>query len=459
MIRFSLPITLLLLALVLAIPTNGQDSYQNAVVSIDTDLEKAIQELAALRKKIAAEKPDIARAAAESAAELRTAKRKGEIAKVSRLEIEDQLRTAESQLKLWRSERIYLDNILSEFSKNYQSTVLIPEADSLKKKFADTSSQSSIDQLFHLIDQLPQMGKVRTIEGTALNPEGTVAEGTFAIAGPVAWFTDKDGSLNGLTTESRSLQAEVIPGIAKQANITNLIEGQSSTIAFDPTLGNAIAMRDIQSFNLISIIKKGGMWIYPILALAALALFAAIAKWFQLVGIRKLQLGVVGEVVAELSNQNTKAASALASNVKHPVRKLLEAGIASSDQPVDDVEESLYQKYLEVLPRLQKGLPLIAIASATAPLLGLLGTVTGMIKTFELINIFGSGDAQTLSGGISEALITTAFGLIVAIPALILHAVLSRKVNGVRSDMEVASLSFINEMKNRIATRTWKPST
>ena len=104
-------------------------------------------------------------------------------------------------------------------------------------------------------------------------------------------------------------------------------------------------------------------------------------------------------------------------------------------------------KFLEAQPRLQRGLPLIAIASATSPLLGLLGTVTGMIKTFNQITIFGTGDARSLSGGISEALITTAFGLIVAIPALILHALLSRKIQGIRSTMEMVSLAFINGLK------------
>ena len=117
-----------------------------------------------------------------------------------------------------------------------------------------------------------------------------------------------------------------------------------------------------------------------------------------------------------------------------------------------EVEEALYEKFLEILPPLQRGLPLVAIASATAPLLGLLGTVTGMIHTFELINIFGTGDARSLASGISEALITTEFGLVVAIPALILHALLSRKVQGIRSTLELTSLAFVNGLKEPATT-------
>jgi len=94
-------------------------------------------------------------------------------------------------------------------------------------------------------------------------------------------------------------------------------------------------------------------------------------------------------------------------------------------------------------------MPLIALTAATAPLLGLLGTVTGMIQTFQLITLFGTGDAQTLSGGISEALITTQFGLMVAVPALIVHALLSRKSKGVISNMEQTSIGFINGLSVR----------
>ena len=86
----------------------------------------------------------------------------------------------------------------------------------------------------------------------------------------------------------------------------------------------------------------------------------------------------------------------------------------------------------------------MALTAAAAPLLGLLGTVTGMIKTFTLITIFGTGDAKSLSSGISEALVTTELGLIVAIPSLILHGLLSRMAKQKIGDLEQISVSFIN---------------
>jgi biopolymer transport protein ExbB len=93
---------------------------------------------------------------------------------------------------------------------------------------------------------------------------------------------------------------------------------------------------------------------------------------------------------------------------------------------------------------LESYLPFISLTAAAAPLLGLLGTVTGMITTFNMISLFGTGDPRTMSSGISEALITTEYGLIISIPALLLHAFLSRRVKTVLGSMEQSSISFIN---------------
>jgi biopolymer transport protein ExbB len=99
---------------------------------------------------------------------------------------------------------------------------------------------------------------------------------------------------------------------------------------------------------------------------------------------------------------------------------MLAAGVEHLREPRDLIEEVMYEEVLTTRLRLQNMLPFIAICAAAAPLLGLLGTVTGMINTFKLITVFGTGDVKTLSGGISEALITTKFGLIVAVPSLLL---------------------------------------
>jgi biopolymer transport protein ExbB len=94
--------------------------------------------------------------------------------------------------------------------------------------------------------------------------------------------------------------------------------------------------------------------------------------------------------------------------------------------------------------RLERGLPFLALAATTGPLLGLLGTVTGMIATFKAISSFGSGDPKMLAAGISEALICTATGMAVAIPSLLLHAFLSRRAKGIIGSMEQTAVGFVN---------------
>jgi len=133
---------------------------------------------------------------------------------------------------------------------------------------------------------------------------------------------------------------------------------------------------------------------------------------------------------------------------------MLTAGVEHLREPRELIEEVMYETVLTTKLKLQSFLPFIAICAASAPLLGLLGTVTGIINTFKLITVFGSGDVKSLSGGISEALITTKFGLIVAIPSLLIHAFLSRSAKTITDRMEKAAVAFINQV---MRTRSQEP--
>ena len=101
---------------------------------------------------------------------------------------------------------------------------------------------------------------------------------------------------------------------------------------------------------------------------------------------------------------------------------------------------------LKQLPRLERFLPTLSVFAAIAPLLGLLGTVTGMIETFQVITRFGTSDPKLMAGGISEALITTQLGLAVAMPIIIIHHFLERRVDKVVGDMEEKGLALAAAM-------------
>jgi biopolymer transport protein ExbB len=116
------------------------------------------------------------------------------------------------------------------------------------------------------------------------------------------------------------------------------------------------------------------------------------------------------------------------------------------DQPRELIEEAMFEKVLQAKFKINRFIPFIAVTAACAPLLGLLGTVTGIISTFKLMTIFGSGDVKVLSSGISEALITTEYGLYIAIPAVLIHSFLSRKAKSFEDRLEQIAIRFMGEI-------------
>lgn len=421
--------------------------YTEAATSVEKDLREALDELAKVQLEIAKQKPVLAKKSNRIAADLRQARRQADLARSHRDAVDAEFAKTDGELKSWREERQYIEGLLLDFAKTYQSSQSLAQIEAQGELLQGSDLKSRLALVDQAIKQVEGSGQVGVIDGQALNTEGVMVQGRFADAGPLTWFLSQDGKASGLVSAGNDLSPRLVPGTADGKNIELLLSGQSAKLSFDPTLGTAVALTS-SGTSIIGHIKQGGFWIFPILILAAIALFAAIKKWMQLLKIRDLRPAVVQTVIDAVVKGDFELARSTVDGIRHPARAILQRGVEilelAPGTSRDDLEESLYEKFLAAVPLLNKGLPLVAIASATAPLLGLLGTVTGMIETFRLINIFGTGDAKSLASGISEALVTTEFGLIVAIPALILHALLSRKVQGIKSAMEMASLAFLN---------------
>jgi biopolymer transport protein ExbB len=428
--------------------TDPARAYLEAAGSIDKDLRLALDELATQRATIAAEKPAIAAAANQIAADLREKRRQSEIARISKDAAESEFQKTDNDLKVWRDERAYIESLLLDFRKSREVTSGSPP----EVTAASPDLASQLDLVGQVLGELSRSGGLDTIKGEAVAEDGVLTPGTFVKAGPVSWFLSDDGGASGLVSDGDDLRPHLIGKGTSKSEIAALVGGTADSITFDPTLGSAVALSESET-TLAEHIKAGGFWIYPILLLAAIALAATLFKWAQLAQIREFGSAPVQRILDALQRSQPEVARSEVALIRHPARAILEQGIAVVDRAPngsrDDLEEALYEKYLEASPALQRGLPFIAIAAAAAPLLGLLGTVTGMIETFRLINVFGTGDAKSLASGISEALITTEFGLIVAIPALILHALLSRKVQGIKATMEMTSLAFLNGTKSK----------
>ncbi len=366
-----------------------------------------------------------------------------------------------TEIQSRKEEKTYLSNLLDQYIRNFETRLHIAEikryAEPLEaaKLAIENSNLSDIEvyqaqaalistSLERLHDAL---GGTR-FDGSAVDASGLVKPGTFVLIGPVALFRSQDGQSVG-TVEQRlgSLEPSVV-GFESQEMTQAAADTVTSGTGFlplDPTLGNAHKIEATKQ-SLLEHIQKGGPVMYPILILASAAMLVALFKWLELSRVRKPSEKRIHALLHALADHDEKKAAAEAAAVGGPTGRMLSTGVEHIKEPAALIEEVMYENILTAKMKLQRFLPFVAISAAAAPLLGLLGTVTGIINTFKLITVFGSGDVKMLSGGISEALITTEWGLIVAIPSLLLHAFLSRKARGMVAQMEKAAIAFVNQI-------------
>jgi len=150
----------------------------------------------------------------------------------------------------------------------------------------------------------------------------------------------------------------------------------------------------------------------------------------------------VAPVLQLVANGARAEALQAANALRRTTREIFLVGLRHADQPAHLLEERLQAVLLEQRLHYERRLPLLAVIATAAPLMGLLGTVVGMVKTFALITVFGTGNAGKLSSGISEVLIATELGLIVAIPTLVVHGFLAHRIQRNLSLLERYALEF-----------------
>ena len=310
---------------------------------------------------------------------------------------------------------------------------------------------ASLSLLEESLNRLEGVLGGKAFPGQALSATGSLSDGRFVQVGPLLYFASSTGGEAGWVEETKTMQPRVRPVADEEADlIRQVTESGDGRLPIDPTLGDAVALAETRE-TLGEHLRKGGIWVYPIVAFAMIASLVAIFKFLQVFTIRQPQALVVHDIVRLLRDGKKSDALALANQQPQPAADMLVTAVEHSDESVELVEEVMYESMLNTQPRLERFLNVIAVTAATAPLLGLLGTVTGIIKTFKLMEVFGAGDPKPLISGISEALITTELGLVLAIPALIAHALLSRRVAGVLTRLEKLSIAFVNGLSRRPA--------
>ena len=205
-------------------------------------------------------------------------------------------------------------------------------------------------------------------------------------------------------------------------------------MVIDPTRGGLLSMLT-QTPTPVERIQQGGAIGYIILAIG---LFGIVLVLLRLTGL--------GRVAGRMDRQLREPGEVADDN---PLGRVLLAAGDAGDRDIDAIELLLDEAILRETPALQRGLGLLKLLAAVAPLLGLLGTVTGMILTFQSITLFGTGDPKLMAGGISQALVTTVLGLIVAIPLLFSHTLLASRSRTLIQILDEQSAGLIARQVSR----------
>jgi biopolymer transport protein ExbB len=212
------------------------------------------------------------------------------------------------------------------------------------------------------------------------------------------------------------------------------------------------AIEEKEGKTVLGVINSGGMIAWIIVFMGGIALMMILLRVVFLDRARLRTGKVVGAIGSLVSAGKLDEALASARELKGAASRVVSAAIRNLDRDREHIEDIISEQILHESSHLNRFGAAILVIAGVAPLLGLLGTVTGMISTFDIITEFGTGDPKLLSSGISVALVTTEVGLIVAIPALICGNLLSGWAESIKDDMEKAALHVINVYKGAPAT-------
>ncbi len=438
-----------------------QESVTNVAVVMQSRLDASIRQLAELRDTIAKEKIPLAKAVSEGESTVSALRKDYDAAKQNADSSALEAAALRNEIKQREVERNYLCSLFGEYARNAETRLHISELELYKEAFqtartaqdrlGEKTEEAFNDQLcliLQMLSRLEELGGGLTFPGRASDGSGTVKEGTFLMLGPVAYFSAKDGMLAGIANQRLGSLIPIVEPFLDprlQQMTSEVFKTKTGMIPFDASLGNAKKVEETKE-TLKQHFLAGGPVMWPMLVLLGFAVLVVVLKWLSLAftwmpGSKKL-----AELLTAVAEKDQARAVALASKLSGPAGRMLKAGCERLDQPKELIEEAMFEKMLLSRSQLNRFIPFIGVAAACAPLLGLLGTVTGIITTFKLMTIFGSGDVKVLSSGISEALITTEFGLYIAIPAVLCHSFLNRKAKGVSDKMEQIAIRFMGEI-------------
>lgn len=310
--------------------------------------------------------------------------------------------------------------------------------DDLAQKMGSTSKLASIEDIervwFELQREMTEQGKVARfnseviVEGGAKQSKEVVRVGAFNLIadGKYLQYNNVTDTLSELTRQ---------PVARYTASAQELQSANSGFVDFalDPTGGSILGLL-VQAPDTQERVHQGGTVGYVILGVGLLALLIAIERF--------ISLTLIGAKIRRQLKDST-------ARDDNPLGRVMKVKDQYPDVAYDTLELKLSEAILREMPKITRNLTLIKIISVVAPLLGLLGTVTGMINTFQAITLFGTGDPKLMAGGISQALVTTVLGLVVAIPTVFLYTLLNTRSKNLLLILQEQSAGLIAERSEK----------
>jgi biopolymer transport protein ExbB len=195
---------------------------------------------------------------------------------------------------------------------------------------------------------------------------------------------------------------------------------------------------------MLEIFEKGGFLMYPIFICSLIAVTIFFERMFYLKSVKTKSNRFVLRVKNLVKKGSIELAISACRKSPTPISKIMLAGLMKFGQGRDEMKEAIEDSANQEIPVLERNLSTLSTIGNITPLLGLLGTVFGMVKAFNVIAVMGVGKPEALAGGISEALLTTAFGLSIAIPTIVVYNYLSHRVDKLIREMEVNCVDLVD---------------
>ncbi len=289
---------------------------------------------------------------------------------------------------------------------------------------------------FELQREMTEGGRIVRYSAPTINPDGTESEREVVRVGTFTAVSDGKFLIFPPDTDQLTeLKRQPQGRYQKMAANLEAAEAGPVKMAVDPTRGALLSVI-VQAPSLSERISQGAEIGYLIIGLGLFGLLLALERFVTLFSVgRKMaaQRGIPAK------NDN-------------PLGRVLLAFEKDPAADLETLESRLDEAIIKETPQLEKRLSIIKILAAVAPLMGLLGTVTGMIVTFQAITLFGTGDPKLMAGGISQALVTTVLGLVVAIPMVFLHSVLAARSKSLVQILEEESAGLVAQRSEKAGT-------